>query len=139
MTQGDELAQLRQMVAEMGKRMDKAQRMILERDAVVKEQAERLAERDAKRPGHYNLIALRNAADNACSDALDACDDCHGEAVNWGDLQCVGAERYTTDEGTIGHRVWIEECDPAAHHLREFVRGYLERAGFAGVDVMLEW
>jgi hypothetical protein len=126
-------------IADLAARLDKAQTMILERDAVITEQAQRLAERDAKRPGHYNLSALGEAADNACLDAFTGCPDCRTQAINWGDLQCVAAERYTTKDGTMGHRVWIEEADPSAYHLRDFVRGYLERAGFAGVDVMLEW
>jgi hypothetical protein len=126
-------------IADLAARLDAAQVMILERDAVIAEQAGRLAERDAKRPGRYNLIALRKAADDACAAAWEDCAECRGDATNWGDFKCIGAEWFVDDDGVPGHRVWVDEADPAAYRLRDFVAGYLERAGFAGVHVVLEW
>lgn len=137
--QMDDIEQLRQQVADLSARLDAAQVMILERDAKIVEQAGRLAERDAKRPGRYNLIALRKATDDACAAAWEDCPDCRDEAVNWADLKCIGAEWFVDDDGVPGHRVWVDEADPAAYRLRGFVAGYLERAGFAGVHVLLEW
>lgn len=137
--QMDDIEQLRQQVADLSARLDTAQVMILERDAKIAEQAERLAERDAKRPGQHNLIALRKATDDACAAAWEDCAECRGEAVNWADLKCAGAEWYVDDDGVPGHRVWVDEADPAAYRLRDFVAEYLERAGFAGVHVVLEW
>lgn len=137
--QMDDIEQLRQQVADLSARLDAAQVMILERDAIIAGQAGRLAERDAKRPGRYNLIALRKATDDACAAAWEDCVECRDEAVNWADLKCAGAEWFVDDDGVPGHRVWVEEADPAAYRLRDFVAGYLERAGFAGVHVMLEW
>jgi hypothetical protein len=134
-----ETEQLRQQVADLSARLDAAQVMILERDAVIAEQAGRLAERDAKRPGRYNLIALRKATDDACAAAWEDCAECRGDAVNWADLKCIGAEWFVDDDGVPGHRVWVDEADPAAYRLLRFVAGYLERAGFAGVHVVLEW
>ena len=135
----DDIEQLRRQVAELSERLDQALTMILERDQTIAEQAKRLAERDAKLPGYYNLMALKECADDATLDAFDHIKDFAGCAINWGDLSCVGAERYVTEQGTVGHRVWIEECDPAAYQLRDFVREWLTHRGFIDVDVMLEW
>lgn len=134
-----EMEQLRQQVADLSARLDAAQVMILEREATIAGQAGRLAERDAKCPGRYNLLALRKATNDACAVAWTDCVKCRGEAVNWADLKCAGAEWFVDDDGVPGHRVWVDEADPAAYRLRDFVAGYLERAGFAGVHVVLEW
>lgn len=134
--EAEELDRVRVMVADMGRRLDKAQKMIMERENVIKVQAERLA--GQRNADHYDLIALRRAVDDALDLAVHD-EDCHQDAVNWGDLSCTGAEWYIDDDGVPGHRVWIEECDPAAWRLRDFVRAHLEGAGFAGIHVMLEW
>jgi hypothetical protein len=94
---------------------------------------------ERKRVGRYNLLALRKATDDACAAAYLDCVECRDDAVNWEDFKCIGAEWFVDDDGVPGHRVWVDEADPAAYRLREFVAGYLERAGFAGVHVVLEW
>jgi hypothetical protein len=86
----------------------------------------------------YDLAALRQCAQDAV-DAAEADPGSRHDAVNWADLDCVGAEHYTGDDGGEGFRVWIEEADPGAWRLREFVANYLAARGFAGVDIMTEW
>jgi hypothetical protein len=38
-----------------------------------------------------------------------------------------------------GYRVLIEEADPAATELHEFIADRLFRAGFSSVEVVTEW
>lgn len=113
-------------------RLDTAQAMILERDLAM------MARCNGVTPS-YDLIALRDCADLACTAARTDCPDCLTQAINWADLGCHSAECYVDEFGNVGHRVWIEEADPSAYHLRDFVRGYLSRHGYESVDVMLDW
>lgn len=114
-------------------RLDAAQVMILEADLTIA----RL--RSARFGPRYNLSSLRDCADLACTAARTECPECLVQAINWGDLGCTAAECYVDEFGNVGHRVWIEEADPSAYHLRDFVRGYLSRHGYESVDVMLDW
>ena len=86
----------------------------------------------------YDLAALRMCADEAC-DAAFKDESCRHDAINWGDLACVTAEHYNNDGGDAGYRVWIEEADPGAINLRNFILDHLAKAGFVDVDVITEW
>lgn len=108
--------------------------------------AAQLAERDnliaqmtASLAGRYDLKALELCADAATFEAETQIGRFEGEAINWGDIGCVGAEWYVGADDNTGYRVWIEEADPAAYRLRDFIREHLARHGFVDVDVMLEW
>lgn len=89
------------------------------------------------RPG-TSLAALRVLTDEACEAAFNFRDQIDG-AVNWADLSCVAAERYETDLGETGVRVYIEEADPGASALRAFVAQQLAVAGHPNVEVITEW
>jgi hypothetical protein len=84
------------------------------------------------------LKQLRDAAYNACNAAQGVAGEIKG-AINWGDLGCVSAERYETDEDDFGYRVLIEEAAPDAYHLQKFIANYLDEHGFSYVEVMTEW
>lgn len=85
-----------------------------------------------------HLQSLRQCADSAC-DAAWHDESCKADAVNWGDFGCVGAEAYVAEDGTHGLRVLIEEADPGCVNVRNFVRDYLAKRGWHGVDVATEW
>jgi hypothetical protein len=84
------------------------------------------------------LEELRQYADDAC-DAAWGSEDCKQDPINWGDLGCVSAEAYVTEDGEEGFRVLIEEADPHCPNLRAFVAAYLEGCGWNNVDVVTEW
>lgn len=87
----------------------------------------------------YELKELRRVADAATDAAFNH--DWKGAhvTVNWGDLCCVSAEHYVTEEGEEGYRVYIEEADPSNTEFQQFVSQRLEAAGFTGVEVITEW
>lgn len=87
----------------------------------------------------YDLAALKRCADDATSDAEMEIGRFSGEAINWGDLGCTGAEYYINDYDSTGYRVIIEEAAPDACKLQAFVREYLAKNGFVDVDVVTEW
>lgn len=130
--QMEEIGQLNGQIADLTARLDQAQAMILERDQLI-------AELTASLAGRYDLKALELCADAAVVEAETQIERFEGEAINWGDVGCVGAEWYVGADDNTGYRVWIEEADPAAYRLRDFIRGHLARHGFVDVDVMLEW
>lgn len=105
---------------------------LAKRDAMIAELTATLA-------GRYDLKALELCADAATTEAETQITRFEGEAINWGDLGCVGAEWYVGADDNTGYRVWIEEADPASYRLRDFIREHLARHGFVDVDVMLEW
>ena len=86
----------------------------------------------------YNLAKLRTVATKACYDALDHSKGI-ADAVNWGDLSCVSAERCESDEGDTRYLVIIEEAAPDASNLQNYIAVYLATHGFPGVEVMTEW
>lgn len=76
--------------------------------------------------------------------ALDAAkaygrDKFRADAINWGDLCCVSAERYETQNKLTGLRVWIEEAAPDATRLQTHVREWLGKKGWGLVEVSTEW
>lgn len=86
----------------------------------------------------YDLTILRRAADLACDMAIK---DPHrpAGAINWADLSCTRAERYQDDSGEIGYRVLIEEADPGAIELIEYISDKLTEMGCPDVEVVTEW
>lgn len=88
----------------------------------------------AEIPGVLRL--LRDAADAAIERAKD--DEVEGP-VNWADLGCSKAEHFEDSEGGAGWRVWIDEADPTAIELQQFVRADLAEHGWPGVEVVTEW
>lgn len=85
-----------------------------------------------------NLKVLVQLASSAC-DAAWHDEACKGEAINWGDFDCVGAEFYIDNDGETGYRVLIEEADPCCVHVHKFVSDYLASRGFEHVEVRTEW
>ncbi len=61
------------------------------------------------------------------------------EAINWGDLSCVGAEHCTDDEGRSTCRVYIEEASPSCPELQKFIRHKLSELGYDEIEVITEW
>jgi hypothetical protein len=86
----------------------------------------------------HSLIALRQAANDACEAARNA-DPRLVDAVNWGDLSCVRAESCDGDDGSLIYRVWISEADPDAGIFQSFVSEYLSEAGYSNITVSTEW
>lgn len=88
----------------------------------------------------YDLKALRECADEACDLAHAAGIQ---DAINWGDLGCVYAYRFTRDydggDREEGYAVHIEECAPDCRGLSLFISDHLEAAGFSGIEVEMEW
>lgn len=82
------------------------------------------------------LTTLRQVATEACNAAHAAG---VGGPVNWADLRCIGAQYWLDDEGDTGYRVTLSEADAAAAALHVFVRDFLAKRGFAGVEVVTEW
>jgi hypothetical protein len=87
----------------------------------------------------YDLKALRAEADRATDMAYNHDWGDARVCVNWGDLCCVSAEHYVTEEGDEGYRVYIEEAAPSNYEFQDFVRAKLDAAGFTGVEVITEW
>lgn len=86
----------------------------------------------------YDLRSLRHEADIACHLA-EGDDDSYIDAVNWADLSCVEAGFCVNDGGDEYYYVKIEEADPAAYHLREFISNWLKERGYDDVVVRTEW
>lgn len=86
----------------------------------------------------YDLTALRRCANDACAHAHNH-QDCHLDPINWADLDCIEAGYYINDLGHSGHFILIEEADPSAWRLRQFIASYLAEHGFADVEVRIEW
>lgn len=86
----------------------------------------------------YDLAKLRQATDKACNAAFDEPERID-EPINWADLGCTSAERYETDDGDTGHRVYIEEAAPNCVNLIAYVQGKLTAAGFDYIEVITEW
>jgi len=85
-----------------------------------------------------SLAAIRVLTDEAL-DAAKARFTEIGGVVNWARLRCNSAERYETDIGDSGVRVYVEEACPSASSLRLFVRNHLAAAGQPNIDVITEW
>jgi hypothetical protein len=85
-----------------------------------------------------DLKALKEAANDAINRAYSV-ENVADYCVNWGDLDCVRAERAEDDEGEVTYRVFIEEADPSNASFHEFVSAHLTKAGFDGVEVVTEW
>jgi nucleotide-binding universal stress UspA family protein len=61
-------------------------------------------------------------------------------AINWGNLHVVDVEFYRSlGHEREGYRVLIEEADPYAPELHEFIATRLQDAGFLCVEVVTEW
>lgn len=120
-------------------RLWELQQLIVELRVQLAERDACIVELTASLAGRYDLHALRMCADAATTEAEDYKPLFDGEVINWGDLGCTGAEWYVNADDVTGYRVWIEEVDPAAYRLHDFIREYLSEHGFVDVDVMLEW
>lgn len=64
-------------------------------------------------------------------------------AVNWGDLDCVAAEKIESlnmlGQVETSWRVVIEEASPAAYELTTAIHNALSSEGFGDVEVQAEW
>lgn len=88
----------------------------------------------------YSLKELKDAAEQACDDALNAnarkeLDD----PVNWIGLSCRQAKMWLDEGGNRGYSVLIEEASPDAFELQRFITRKLAHAGFEGIEVVTEW
>jgi hypothetical protein len=64
------------------------------------------------------------------------------DAVNWGDLGCIAAERVEVladDVVNVEWRVIIEEAAPDAYAFRALISEELAKRGFGRVVVVTEW
>lgn len=61
------------------------------------------------------------------------------EAVNWADLFCSSAEYRVDDEGHEYYAVKVEEADPSASKLAQYVHAGLKKRGYVNVAVETEW
>lgn len=87
------------------------------------------------RPVDASLSRLREATNTALQQAHGHVDG----AINWGDLRCLEARHFVTDDGDTGYQVFIEEADPAANDLHRFISKKLAEAGFAEIEVVTAW
>ena len=85
-----------------------------------------------------SLCAIRVLTDEACAAAIAARRNIGG-AVNWSNLHCAGVERYETDLGDSGVRVYVEEADPSAVELQAFITDHLTATGHPHIEVITEW
>lgn len=84
-----------------------------------------------------DLKLLRDLVDLACDAAREQ--DFKRACINWGDLGCVQAFEWVDDMGATGLRVLIEEASPDNAEFCVFVRNWLEKEGWPGVQVDCEW
>lgn len=87
------------------------------------------------RPLDASLSRLREVTNTALQQAHGHVDG----AINWGDLRCLEARHFVTDDGETGYQVIIEEASPTAANLHRFVGESLAEVGFADVEVMTSW
>ncbi len=64
-------------------------------------------------------------------------------AVNWGDLDCVSAEKVESMDAfgnaNMAWRVIVEEAAPSAYELGSAIHTALAAEGFKNVEVHLDW
>lgn len=83
-----------------------------------------------------NLKLIKTCAQKHLDAARSA--DVRGP-VNWGDLKVVSAEYVMDDDENESYRVLIEEADPGAFELQEYVQTGLRNDGIECVQVVTEW
>ena len=72
------------------------------------------------------LISLRRTRAVRCS-------------ANWGDLNCIDAEKVEDSRGRTSYRVIISEADPINDDMHKYIAQVLEDAGLPKIDVVTEW
>ena len=89
-------------------------------------------------PKLYSLMDLYKSANEACALAVKRKKKING-AINWADLKCVEARQWSAWPTETGYTVIIQEADPVNLELRAFINQYLERMGYYGIDIEMEW
>lgn len=87
------------------------------------------------RPIEPLLKDLRLATNQALARAAGQVDG----AINWADLACREVRKWTDDTGDSGYTVYIEEADPEAAALQQFVQEWVAAVGFIDVEVVTAW
>jgi len=85
----------------------------------------------------YDLNALREVTESIVIDTFGL--PTFNEAINWGDLHCTSAERYTEHTGETGYRVYIEEASPECWKFCQYIADQLTARGYPDVEVKTEW
>ena len=60
-------------------------------------------------------------------------------AVNWANFKCVQALEYHDNYGVQGIQLVFAEADPGANKLKKDISEELVKAGYTGIEVILEW
>lgn len=91
---------------------------------------------------NFNILKylhnIKEAAESACEVAYINRNELCG-AINFSDLHCTEAIYYLTETGLEGYYVTIEEANPTAQELKDFITCRLYDAGFKNVEIRLEW
>ena len=88
------------------------------------------------------LTALRTAADEVLIEAFKVCDEDENlvrAPVNWTEISIEGTERWLSDSGQLGWRVFISGAAPDSRQFQAYVSGRLAARGFDAVEVMSWW
>lgn len=98
-----------------------------------------MTDKASPRP-EYDLAKLHAATDAAIATAHRMRRNIKGP-INWADLSCRAAEKWTDQDGDTGYRVWIEEAAPGCDNSTfcEYIWKQLEKRGFLNIEVETEW
>jgi hypothetical protein len=61
------------------------------------------------------------------------------DAVNWANFKCVQASEYHDNYGEQGIQLVFTEADPNADKLKKAISRELVKAGYEGIEIILEW
>lgn len=93
----------------------------------------------SKRQTMRDLRKLQALTEESLIAAYKHRDEMKTDPINWGDLHCVNTERVLDLSGEPTYRVFIEEASHDCSDLPAFVRTYLDKRGWKGVEVITEW
>lgn len=60
-------------------------------------------------------------------------------AVNWANFKCTQALEYHDNYGDHGIQLLFAEADPNANEIIKTIHVELVKAGYVGIEVILEW
>ena len=61
------------------------------------------------------------------------------EAVNWTNFKCTQALEYRDNFGDSGIQLLFAKADPNANEIIQTISKELVKAGYVGIEVILEW
>lgn len=61
------------------------------------------------------------------------------DAVNWANFKCVQALEYHDNYDVQGIQLVFAKADPNANELKQDISKELVKAGYKGIEVIVEW